>query len=88
MKWEDRKEAYNKIFNSVLKEKMIIEVQRLWVTYTKGEKDICVSNFCEIGRVWNPLKSAEWVNSIRYGMCNFIRTRDMNSTLNETPLSN
>ena len=36
-------------------EKMIIEAQRLGVTYAKGENEVGASNFHEIGRAWKKI---------------------------------
>ena len=48
-KQEKIKEACNKMINAVLKKKMIIKAQKLGVTYIKGEKEGCVSNFLKLG---------------------------------------
>ena len=44
-KWEERKVAYNKMINGILKEKTIIEIQRLGMSHTRGENGVYVLNF-------------------------------------------
>ena len=53
--WKKQQECVPKMIDIVLKEKMIIKVQRLQVTYTKQDKEYVVGNFQEIGRAWKQL---------------------------------
>ena len=55
-KWDKINKVCNKIINAVLEEKMIIKVQKLGVTYNKGEKEVCLSNFHKVGHVWKQMR--------------------------------
>ena len=62
--WADLKERMNKITDSVLKEEMLLEVQRVKLKYWEKEQKVLVQNFREIEKSWKTDGSIENVKKI------------------------
>ena len=58
-----------KTINSALKEEMVVEVQRLKLTYSEKNQNVMVENFREIGKSWKmdgSLENAKKINQVAY----------------------
>jgi len=69
--WEDLKTKVKKTINSALKEEMVVEAQRLKLTYSEKNQDVMVENFREIGKSWKmdgSLENAKKINQVAYGV--------------------
>ena len=69
--WEHLKSQVQKRIDSSLKEEMVLEAQRLALTYTKKDQKVLVENFREIGKSWKmdgSVENAKRINQIAYGV--------------------
>ena len=69
--WEDLKTKVKKTINSALKEEMVVEAQRLKLTYSEKNQNVMVKNFREIGKSWKmdgSVENAKKINQIAYGV--------------------
>ena len=57
--WADLKARMNKITDSVLKEEMLLEVQRVKLKYWRNEQKVLVQNFRDIEKSWKTDGSIE-----------------------------
>ena len=69
--WEDLKSKVQQTIDSALKEEMVVEAQRLGLTYSKKNQKVMVENFCEIDKSWkmdSSVENAKKLNQITYGV--------------------